>query len=293
MGLTEMPGKKASAWHMLRFRQLEIEVLENLFFYSTSQGPDDEHWSYEGWSADITDRLKIYHDQSLVFAGEHKIEFRNVQYNYLRGRIHRPTPRVPQPTLASRLICIESAMALEEDYRLQQQRGRLFYPWHAGHILFEAAIYLLDTVWTCYEWVVDLDYCQNIIACIRSYPNTIRKMRMFWPAIELCAGIIDELSEPVLLRLEKTLDCGAGSSGVMNSQNDQATSIRIAEYLFPIAEIGIESIGHEKQSSDQRNLVDFSFDVDDLDMDGVQFNMLDFDDIIAQDDNLTQQAFDY
>jgi hypothetical protein len=268
-----MPGKKASAWHMLWFRHLEIEVLKNLFFYSKAEGLEDGNWSYERWSADITSRLKRYHNESLAFAAEHKIEFRNVQYNYLRGRIHRPTPRVPQPSQASRLICIASAMALEEDYRLQQQRGRLFYPWHAGHLLFEAAIYLLETIWTCYDWVVDLDYCRNIIDCIRAYPDTLRGMQKFWPAIELCANVLEELSVPVLQRLETALEGG------LVSTDDQATSSRIAEYLFPIAEIGIESIGHDTRLSDQGDLVDFSFYGNDLAMDG-QFSIFDFDDML-------------
>lgn len=185
-------------------------------------------------------------------------------------------------------------MALEEDYRLQQQRGRLFYPWHAGHILFEAAIYLLDTAWTCYDWLVNLDYCRNIINCIRSYPDTLRKMQKFWPAIDLCASTLDELSGPVLLRLESALEGGPGSSGVVSSPDDQATASAIAEYLFPIAEIGVESISHHTEFSDQGDL-SFSFFHHDLDMED-PLDVVDFDEMlpfIIDPENTSAASFGY
>lgn len=81
------------------------------------------------------------------FAEYRMLEFRDVQYNTLLARIHRPTPRLGVRTPDDRMICLDATKALVEDYVKQSKQGTLLYPWHGVHILFEAAVIASDACW--------------------------------------------------------------------------------------------------------------------------------------------------
>ncbi|KAJ9142981.1 hypothetical protein NKR23_g6871 [Pleurostoma richardsiae] len=224
---------------------------------------------FEEWFTNMTLRLEEWYKKSFEFAAEKKLEFRNIQDYYVRGKIHRPTPRLRQPSRASRLICIESVQALVEDYKRQRQQGRLFYPWHTGYILFEAGIYLLDTAWNCSPWLLEVVNCNEIIDCIREYPPMLRKVANFWPALETCTDTLEELSAPVLLRLETAVQGGMVTAGL----EDDLTTARIVEHLFPIADIGVQPVSNHESTP---------FDFNDFDWGmGGQFEIMGNDDILS------------
>ncbi len=81
------------------------------------------------------------------------LEFREVMYNHLLARMHRPTPRLRVRTFDDRRICLEVCQALIESYIDQEQKQRLFYPWHGVHILFEATVVALDACWNSRNWL--------------------------------------------------------------------------------------------------------------------------------------------
>ena len=165
--------------------------------------------------------------KAFEFSTESKIEFRDVQLKFLLGRLHRPTPRNRYPSRASRLQSIDSALSLADEYAKQRRHGRLFYPWHAGHILYEAAIVLLDTLWLCCDWLIDVVDMQAIAKCIRYYPNILHQIATFWPALDRCADALVVLSAPVLARVDREPDT------IRLQPPDDTTSNELAKHLFP------------------------------------------------------------
>lgn len=86
-----------------------------------------------------------------------------MQYYHLQARIHRPTPRLRTRTADDRRIVLNSAFVLIEDYFGQNQRRRLFYPWHGVHILFETAVILLEACWSSRAWAPLRDQAEDIL----------------------------------------------------------------------------------------------------------------------------------
>ncbi|KAH8806160.1 fungal-specific transcription factor domain-containing protein [Xylogone sp. PMI_703] len=221
-GFLTGPHKKASALHFYAFRKLETEVHKVLYLERGLIGE-----TLDEWLTDVTMRIDQWHSKALEFAPEHKLEFRNVQLNFLKGRLHRPTPRNLQPSQASRIESVQASMRLAEEYQKQQRNERLFYPWLAVHVLFEAAIVLLDACWNSVELLIEHIRISDLIKCINKYPDILKRITPVWSDVEICVETIQSLSEPVLCRLERL------SSNLEVSEPDLTISKRINAFLFP------------------------------------------------------------
>ncbi|RFU25998.1 hypothetical protein B7463_g10342, partial [Scytalidium lignicola] len=121
-GFLTGPHKKASALHFYAFRKLETEVHKVLYLERGQIGK-----TLDEWLADVTIRLDQWHSKALEFAPEYKLEFRNVQLNFLKGRLHRPTPRNLQPSRTSRVESVHAAMRLADEYQKQQQNESIIF----------------------------------------------------------------------------------------------------------------------------------------------------------------------
>lgn len=213
--------------------------------------------------------------KAFEFTTESKIEFRDVQLKFLLGRLHRPTPRNRYPSRKSRLQSIDSALSLADEYAKQRRHGRLFYPWFAGHILYEAAIVLLDTVWLCCDWLAGAVDMQEIAKCIRYYPNILHQVATFWPALDRCADTLVVLSEPILARLESP----AGL--ILPSPSDDATSNELAKHLFPESGLALveRTMGTSGAGNSANDLPDFDFEDFDWNAEPLPEGLFDMDDI--------------
>ncbi|XXH00522.1 hypothetical protein Hte_006869 [Hypoxylon texense] len=201
-GLFIGPHKKASALHMLECRHLETEIYRRLYlprYGDTSQ-------SLQEWIADMTEKLDAWHRKAETFALEQKLEFRNIQFYFQKCRLHRPAPNNRNPPLASRLVTIECAKLLAEQYTGLRLGGRLFYPWHGGHILFEAGIVLLDAALSAVQWSSGQEDVQNAIQVISDYPSALRSVSELWPALDICVEVFVQLSQPVV-RFLREIQC--------------------------------------------------------------------------------------
>ncbi|KAJ5570330.1 uncharacterized protein N7459_009760 [Penicillium hispanicum] len=140
-GSTEV-NRESAVSHICRYRSLETEVHRVLHL------EEDLHkvgsTSIQHWIEDITGRLDAWYQRAQGYTKHNMLEFKHVQFHHLIARIHRPTPRLRTRTPEDRRIVLNSALVLIEDYRGQEQRRRLFYPWHGVHILFETAVIVLD-----------------------------------------------------------------------------------------------------------------------------------------------------
>ena len=142
---TEDARKKASAKYICLYRQFETEV--HRVMHLQDDPPETTGSTLESWIEDITRRLMAWYEEAKTYTQYGMLEFKHVQFNHLRARIHRPTLRMATRTDTDRRIVLECALALIDDYGTQEGSRRLFYPWHGVHILFETAVIALDACW--------------------------------------------------------------------------------------------------------------------------------------------------
>ncbi|OAP57622.1 hypothetical protein AYL99_08360 [Fonsecaea erecta] len=255
-GLFPGPQKKAAALHMWQYRRLESEVFRVLFL----QEDVFPSLTLEEWMDDISVRVTSWHRKATTdFAPEDKIESRDVHLNFLKGRLHRPTPRNPFPSQASRLLYIDTALQISQDFRSQKRQGRLYYPWFAVHILFEIAVVMLDTAWSCADWLPSKLDIGPVVNGVRSFPSVLMDMATLWPAAGHCANAIENLSGPVLSRLE------AAATGMDPCPPDEKVTSLLADYLFPDPDLKPTLVSNEMNlplygDQDQELEADVDFD---------------------------------
>lgn len=264
-GLLEGPTKKASALHFWSFRMLETEVYRVLWL-----GARHGHDSFEKWVDDILTRLHAWHEKAQGFASEQKLTFRDVQLNFLRMRLHRPTPHNLSPSQDFRLEAVLATFRLSDDYLQQLQQGRLYYPWHAVHICFESAVVLADSAWQCAEHLSKHVRPEEMIKHMQNHLQILTKLDELWHGVRGCVSSLETLIKPVIARLELV------SYGLLLNAVDNEMTRRLNSFLFPDRD-DRKAIDHFNTYTDfddtatvqehlylNNDLTDFSWDLDDV-----------------------------
>lgn len=99
--------KKSSGNHICRYRFLETEVHRVLYLVEdldTFRGG-----TIADWMSDVSLRLEAWYSEAQTFTQWNMLEFKHVQYNHLKARIHRPTPRLRIRTPEDWSIVLESS----------------------------------------------------------------------------------------------------------------------------------------------------------------------------------------
>lgn len=153
----------------------------------------------EDWITSITLRLGAWYEHALFFTAYNMLEFKIVQYHHLIARIHRPTPRLRARSPEDRQIVLNASLILIDDYLGQEQRHRLFYPWHGLHILFETATIALEACWSSRFRTQDKD---NIMSMLKTtIPQCIqiqRRIGQRWNEALLSANRLEAVLQSVL-----------------------------------------------------------------------------------------------
>ncbi|KAF4481056.1 Pyrimidine pathway regulatory protein 1 [Colletotrichum fructicola Nara gc5] len=155
--------KKSSANHLYRYRALETEV--HRVFYLQEDIPALNGTTIGDWMLDISSRLETW----------------------LRTRLPEDWG-----------IVLESCERLIEDYVSQERRGRLFYPWHGVHILFETAMIALHASWSSREYQPFRDQAEHMVQtllpqCLQVLSNIGQR----WGEATRCADKLRPLVQKV------------------------------------------------------------------------------------------------
>ncbi|KAF4927344.1 hypothetical protein CGCF245_v013208 [Colletotrichum fructicola] len=188
--------KKSSANHLYRYRALETEVHRVL--YLQEDIPALNGTTIGDWMLDISSRLETWYANAQTYTQYNMLEFKHVQFNHLKARIHRPTPRLRTRLPEDWGIVLESCERLIEDYVSQERRGRLFYPWHGVHILFETAMIALHASWSSREYQPFRDQAEHMVQtllpqCLQVLSNIGQR----WGEATRCADKLRPLVQKV------------------------------------------------------------------------------------------------
>ncbi|KAH8657935.1 hypothetical protein BX600DRAFT_61505 [Xylariales sp. PMI_506] len=221
-------GHQASR-HLYRYRALETEVHRVLYLQDDLvQGGSDD---IKSWLSDVAARLDEWLKGAHEFSKYQMLEFQQVQYSYLKARIFRPTPRFETRSPEERQICFDVCSALVDDYQRQTKRRRLFYPWHAVHILFEAALIMLEACWALRDHETMRHKTRHILSV--TVPDCLillAKVAESWPDALLCSeylgSVVDEITRAYRYRTLSEVD-------MTRQETERATTERLRQLLFP------------------------------------------------------------
>ncbi|KIW63093.1 hypothetical protein PV04_09970 [Phialophora macrospora] len=274
-GVRTGPPKKAPALHILQFRLLESEIHGVLWTEEPCK-----FTQLDDWYIDISTRVENWYSGAVEFAAcqqpedgpEQQLEISTLLMNYLKFRLNRPCPKVRHRSRQCRVQCIQSAMEVIEDYTRYYHHRRLFYPWFAGHLLFEMAVVLLDTVWTCSAWLRERIELSKVLECITGLPNLLRQVASFWPAVNSCADCVETLAEPVIRYLAEVIF-------VESAIDLQDSTPLLSAYLFPeSAPASLQNLAADTAAQD----------VDELDLDA--FEQIDWSNVAWSDQILPNEG---
>jgi hypothetical protein len=156
------------------------------------------------------------------------LEFKHVQLNHLRVRIHRPTPHLRIRTFEDRRIVLESSLVLIEDYLGQERHRRLFYPWHGVHILFETAVVSLEACWSSRDWQPLRDQAKQMLEvsipqCLQLLTNIGQRRNE--------AGLCADRLRPLVQKVSSAL--AGENSAPFPLYDDTSITEEIQDLLFP------------------------------------------------------------
>ncbi|KUI72137.1 Pyrimidine pathway regulatory protein 1 [Cytospora mali] len=221
--------KQSSASHLYRLRALETEVYRVLHLQDTqAQG---QHTDLDSWIENITSRLDEWLETAEGFSKYQIFEFRMVQYSCLRARIYRPTPRLEARTPQARQACFDACSTIVEDYQQQAKRRRLFYPWHAVHILYEAAIIMLEACWALRDHVPSRQTARHILAVtIPDCLMLLSKVGQSWEDAAICAKYLIPIVNEVTVAFGDRVMTSAASP---RKVSEMETTEKLHRLLFP------------------------------------------------------------
>lgn len=218
-------GKKSSANQIRKYRALETEVHrvmhlgEDLTKFGSA--------TMDGWIQDVDGRLQTWYAEAKGYSKHGMLEFKPIQFYQLRARLYRSTPRLRTRTPEDRCILLESAREVIQDYVGQEQRRRLFYPWHAVQNLFETAVVTLDACWESRDWQPHREQTVHMLqVLIPQCLGVISNIGERWSGATACA----ERLKPMAQQISSALLQGNSNASFLN--NDLAITQDIQSLLF-------------------------------------------------------------
>lgn len=183
--------------HIYVYRKLEIEVHRVL--HLLEETPMLRAAGLSRWLPDIQSSLEEWYALSHETTPKGSLTFRHVMYYYLKAKIYRPTPRRPNQSPEDQQTCFNLCQKIIESIRDLAKTNTLIYTWQAVHILFGAAIILLNICWECRTWASmnasATHVLTNVLPCCLDILETIG---VTWQNSRVCANhirpIIDDVS---------------------------------------------------------------------------------------------------
>ncbi|RDW82620.1 hypothetical protein BP6252_03732 [Coleophoma cylindrospora] len=227
--LNDVARKESSANHIYLYRALETEVHRVLYLQEAI--PQMRGRSLSQWTRDITSNLQLWYEKAQNFAIYQMLEFRDVQYSHLLMKIHRPAPKIRVRTSADQLICLRACRILVGDYQKQMRHRRLFYPWHGVHILFEAAVVMLDACWSSRDLAFMLqEAVSTLSATLPDCLAILDKIGQRWQEATICA----EHLRPIVAEVSRRICYELGDDVVLRDQEkEEHITEKLRQLLFP------------------------------------------------------------
>ncbi|KAH8691390.1 hypothetical protein BGW36DRAFT_465142 [Talaromyces proteolyticus] len=196
--------------HVWLLRQIETEI--TLAMYHPSIATIDTLWgsSFDQWFTRIHERLKEWHQtirQNIILT--ERIEFHELLFQCQILRLNRPSPRFPSPTEEMCRTSFQSSLALIKEFSFLDQKGKLFYLWHAAYYLVESGVCLLASIVSGMEFVgqertqLGGENITTLITYIPKLPSLLWKVSNRWSDITPHASALESISFTVLEILEQ------------------------------------------------------------------------------------------
>jgi hypothetical protein len=186
-------SQKALALHLVRYRQLESEIMQILYQRPplASRDFDHEHWR-DGMRRRLYDwRASVpIHQSSTQLA---PMEIFDGHLNNSLLHLYSPSRHMPTVSNDNMVFLADCAQKAIEAYRCSFQGGKLRFYWRTVHNLFRAGVALIYCVKKCpHTGYQDIDSMHTSIqACSRVLWGMVER----YPAGKPCRDIFDDLCQ--------------------------------------------------------------------------------------------------
>ncbi|KAF2165425.1 hypothetical protein M409DRAFT_55823 [Zasmidium cellare ATCC 36951] len=209
--------------HIWELRKLEREITLHMYYPSDSNIGQLSESPLDNWLARTLARLKRWYQttcESVSLTGQ--VEFYELLYHVQMLRLNRPSPRCPIPTLEMRQVALVSSVAILREFDIVNRLGKLFYIWHAAHVVVESGICLLSSVLSGMSMNADATLLTQadvavITKRIESIPVLLRQISRRWSSIAHHASVFEELCPRILQGLN------SWSNGELHGNKDDDT----------------------------------------------------------------------
>lgn len=155
--------------------------------------------------------------------------FRHVMYNYLKAKIYRPTPRFPLRSPIERQICFDVCQNIIESVKDTFEFKAVIQPWQTLHIIFGAAVILLDACWQYRSHVSMRPAASHVVSVvIPKSLELIDEIGRWWSRANLCTTCL----QPMLEEVARPYSCPYPEVPGSLFAADEATTEKLRDLMF-------------------------------------------------------------
>ncbi|KAH8690783.1 hypothetical protein BGW36DRAFT_364345 [Talaromyces proteolyticus] len=211
----DFDSKALPTRHVWLLRQIESEITVSLYYPSYRiEGPLSNAF-FDEWFEGMHERLDEWYSMIAQSSDlSNTLEFHELHYSLQILRLNRPSPRFPTPTGEMHQRALKAAASLIRKFSVLDRTGKLFYLWHAAHIIIESGICLLACIMTGMESTrrdqtplagEDLSTLNKYITAI---PFLVGRVSRRWPNIAGHTSALENICLQVLQKLQQWSDGG-------------------------------------------------------------------------------------
>lgn len=207
----------------ISFHKLLSEML-HVHFQRESIPPEQ---SWDDWLASMEDRLRGW-GRAYSQASSH---YESIEFTMARGLmiLHRPSPRVPQPSQRSLLVAFEAASTAARIHSEHIRAGFFRRPWLSAHYTLEAATTVLFCLRHGSATIAERFSAVQVFQMTKLFTsNFLAIASQGWPEVNVYASVYERLLNPLLERVFLS-----GTSTTLKDRFGPAQDAELMRLLYP------------------------------------------------------------
>lgn len=229
----------AIAFHKLLSEMLRVH-------FQRESIPPEQTW--DDWLASMEHRLRAWSRTYRLASPHHE----PIEYTMARGLmiLHRPSPRVPQPSHRSLLVAFEAASTAARIHSEHIRAGFFRRPWLSAHYTLEAATTVLFCLRHGSAAITERFSAVQVFQMTKLFTsNFLAIASQGWPEVNVYASVYERLLSPLMERVFLS-----GTSTMLQDRFGPAQDAELMRLLYPgPAHLEKLRLGLRRQREDLRS----------------------------------------
>ncbi|KAK8201585.1 hypothetical protein M8818_005839 [Zalaria obscura] len=187
----EIPPQLWPFLRIIQYHQIHSSMIQ-VHFQGEALAPGT---TWEEWLGDMEQKLRSWYQSACSAPGE------LTEFSLAHGLtiLHRPSPRMPQPSQRSLLVAFEAACTAAKCLKEHISSGFFRRPWMAAHHTLETAMIVLYCLRHGMNTITQHFEVQQIFDMTKLFTsNFLAIAGQGWTEVSKCAGVYERLLGPLL-----------------------------------------------------------------------------------------------